>query len=178
MTCIVAVEYEGGVVMASDSFIGNEESAELSAEPKISERDGIAIGFCGGVLITTWLSGIKIPSRKRAHSPRDYVSQLAMGLRSAAIEARVAGSDGESSPSSGSLLLVACGGQAWVVQPDFSVYRSAHGYTSIGSGAAYALGSLTTTRGAPRHRARAAIQAAIRHCPSVRAPIHIVEVPA
>lgn len=176
MTCIVAVEHESGVILGADSFVGDGSTADLTAEPKIDRHGDIAIGWCGSILIATWMRQLSLPKRKRAQDPRSYVGALAMSLREAAIEAKIATSDG-ASPSSESFLLVACGGGAWTIQPDFSVYRSAYGYASIGAGADYALGALTVSRGSPRHRVRAALHAAARHSPAVRGPFHLVEVP-
>jgi hypothetical protein len=71
-------------------------------------------------------------------------------------------------------LLVGYRHRLYAVDTDYAIHP-ADGYTAIGSGAPYALGSLHATDGLPHPRSRveAALHAAHTHCTSVRPPFTI-----
>ena len=183
MTCIVAVEYEGGVVVGADSFLGDASGVVPIATPKIVRLPGIAIGYCGGLLVPAWLSTVELPKPRRGESAERYVLSLAMQLRATAIDRRIV-IEHEGSLRSDTDLLIAVHGEAWVIEGDFACWRSAHRYIATGAGTPFALGALHAVSskrasGVKEARARVlvALAAAAELSAMVRKPFHIVEVP-
>lgn len=184
MTCIVAVEYPGGVIMGADSFLGDSGGVVPIATPKIVRRPGLAIGYCGGLLVPTWLASVELPKPRARETSERYVLSLAMQLRATAQERKIV-IEYEGALRSDTDMLIAVRGEAWVIDAEFACYRSAHRYIATGAGCPFALGALhaLSPRYAPsakeaRSRVLGALAAATELCAYVRKPFHVVEVPA
>lgn len=171
MSVVVGVESVGGVWLASDAFIGGEDRDRIASKIWRTAH-GIGVGSVGrhrtGQIAGHYLTAI--PPTSPADVERWAVSVLVPELRELVDEHGLEGDDGDDGPYT---LLVAVCGQLWHVLGDFTVYRSTHGYGAIGSGAAYAYGSLATTDDvySAEDRARRAVVAASRHCSQVCEPV-------
>lgn len=170
MTACLAIEYDGGVLLACDSFLGTDDVRDETPSPKWWCAGPLVVGYAGGLTIPQAMARAPRAPRRRPGEPAEaLVQRYAARLHAAHRAARVALDETD--------YVIAYAGVAWVVQPDASVARSARGYVAIGAGADYALGSLATTRGAPARRAKRALVAAARHCAQVAPPYRAVEVP-
>ena len=136
MTCIVGLEYNGGVVIGGDVQGTGHNNKIVHTQPKVFNKRGIIFGFTtsyrfGQLLehalpdpvipddpdeIYRWLITVIVPSIKSTLKDNGY--------------------DG------GGNCLIGVKDQLWELQNDFSVLRSVKGYGSVGSGYEYATGCL------------------------------------
>lgn len=177
MTCIVAVEDAGAVVVGCDAFMGSDVERDLTDRPKWWRHGRALVAFAATFTIAqiAETSRVRVPSKREL--PRSYALHLARVWRGACAAVT------RDEPA----LLVALDGEAWVIQSDWSVVRSQHGYAALGYGAANALGALAATEGrtleerarwglTSEERVRIALAAAARHTTQVSAPFHTTRV--
>jgi hypothetical protein len=82
----------------------------------------------------------------------------------------------ENEVESGGSFLVGYRGRLYEIESDFQVGMYADGYSAVGCGASYALGSLATSDGkTPRLRVQKALEVAERFSAGVRSPFVIEE---
>jgi len=181
MTCIVALEDGPSVVVGCDAFIGGESDRDLIDRPKWWRIGRALVAFAGSFNVAQLAESARVRTPSRGTRPRAFALYLAREWRKVCAEVT------REEPS----LLVAIGGEAWVIQGDWSVVRSSHGYASIGCGAPVALGALAAltapaaTANAPaphigtddaEARVRRALEASARHTAQVSAPFHVLRV--
>lgn len=137
MTVIIGIERAGAVWLAGDLEAAGDNISFPQKHPKVFVRQGIVFGFStsfrfGQLLqftlkipepvpsdgILEWLVMVLIPELKVTLSNADYKDPFDC--------------------------LIGVSGELYILQPDFSVIRSAHGYAAIGSGAEFALGCVAT----------------------------------
>jgi len=178
MSVTVGVEARGGVWMAADSLI-SEDNEAYSIEGKVFEFDGVGYGVTGDLRVGQLL---KYNRSEEYESPDKYedplewiVTVLVPELRKLTAEHQVW--EWTKKSERGVSILVALRGQLFYVQGDWSVYRAVVGYMAAGSGSSVALGSLHTSKDYEEdaeERCRAAVEAAAYHVPSVAEPIHTI----
>lgn len=167
MTCIVAIENADGVVLATDSA-ATDQTGELDFvdEPKWVVTPNYVAAWAGSMEFPGALGRVKVRHKRAVESPKQYAHYLVSTWRAAS----------PSKPLDTTLLLV-IENKVFYVQDDWSVYRSAHGYSAAGSGSLVALGSLFSTISKPtKERAILAVYAASMHCTTVAKPIHVLEI--
>lgn len=171
MTCIIAIEDGRRCWIAADSFGGGDDWCDLCAASKIQPFGPGLAAFAGTLELSQWMQTQKLSNLRKRESVQTWLVRECNKLRE---RAQKAGLDIDPKSETSNVMLVAIRGEAWFIQPDFTIHRSAHGYAAFGSGMAYALGSLATTdHMEPAQRINAAMKAAERHCPSVRSPFDI-----
>lgn len=178
MTCIVALEYQSGAWIGSDSFMGTSHQRDRSQRPKVWSRGGMAVGHAGSFrtaqLIEHCIRFRPIGSSESVH--RYLVSEVAKKIRTtlngAGASVREHGTDSQDAE-----LVVVVRGEVWTIQGDYAALRSTRGFAASGTGAPYALGALLATPDMePRRRILTALQAAAEFSPSVCEPFEIQEV--
>lgn len=173
MTCIIAIEDKDICWMGADTFSGGDDWADLMVGSKIqSFANGSALLSCAGTIaLPQWLSTQDVPGPKRKESVQEWLIRTCQKLR---VNAVADGINVDPKSEDSSVILLACRGEAWFVQSDFTIHRSRYGYAAFGSSMGYALGSLASTEHLPpRERIEMAMRAAERHCPTVRGPFDI-----
>lgn len=168
MTCIVGLEFEGRVLLGGDT-VGTGNNCKMDhTQPKVFNKKGILFGYTtryrfGQILehnladpvvpsdpyeIYRWLITVLVPDIKRALRANDY--------------------------EDGGMCLLGIKNQLWLLKEDFGVLRPTNGYTSIGSGYEYAIGSIFSSTSTPPTTyegaetvLRNAVLAAGTFCPSV-----------
>jgi ATP-dependent protease HslVU (ClpYQ) peptidase subunit len=166
MTCVAAAISRGRVFMAADSAVMSDDRIEILARPKLRRRSGMLVGASGdmaavgaildGILlpcylggpVAEWLTTVLWPTLNgclRDLSVRRTEFTVLLGLAHGGFRA-LASVDQHGSPI---------------------VYDRS--YAAIGSGEAYALGSMCSgwRRVDPRERVRRAVAAAAEHCCNV-----------
>jgi ATP-dependent protease HslVU (ClpYQ) peptidase subunit len=162
MTVVAALEEGRTVHLAGDSFAGSDVERDVVDRPKWFFTHGMTVAYAGSYAVAQMVEhSVAWRALRRGEKELSYLVEMA-GLCRRACE-KVGLKEGPS-------LLVALRGRVYVVQEDWSVIRSAHGYAAIGSGAPYALGSLASTEGDPSNRLTSALEAAERHCTLVGRP--------
>lgn len=159
MTCIVGIEFNNNVYMLGDLCASDGNSMTLITRPKVFVKGGVVFGYT-----TSFRFGQILEFMMPTMSPPSsdilewlitvFVSELRTVLDKASFKDSFQ-------------CLVGIKGELYTIQEDFSVLRSANGYTSIGSGSEVALGSLFTSTGDVEARCKTAILAAAHFCPGV-----------
>lgn len=185
MTCIVGIEQEGVVYLGADSASGGSNSGtiEVRRDRKVfrtrTETGEFIIGFT-----SSWRMGhllrwafkppqYNIAERIDLHEYMctDYVNAVRQVFKLAGFawkkdEHEIAGS-----------FLVGFGGKLFEVDSEYGVGEFEKGYTAIGSGHSYALGSLHATDRIgtmrPERRIGDALTAAAEFSEVVRPPFHV-----
>ena len=184
MTCIVGIEQDGVVYLGADSAaIGGNSIIEVRRDRKVF-RTQIEVGEFIIGFTTSWRMGhllqwsLKPPSWKVAEGQQlheymctDFVDAVRQVFKLAGFawkkdEHETAGS-----------FLVGFRGKLFEVDTEYGIGEFEKGYTAIGSGHAYALGSLYTSQRMstlrPEQRIGDALSAAAEFSPTVRQPFHI-----
>jgi ATP-dependent protease HslVU (ClpYQ) peptidase subunit len=175
MTCIVGVEYEGGVLLGADSCGGNNYVVTRRIDPKVFKlKSSLAVAFT-----TSFRMGQLLHYKLQVQLPgptadldrwmaTTFVDRVRDVLDTGGFRKR------ENDQESGGTFLVAVRDRLYWVGDDFQVARSVDGYSAAGSGEEMALGALHATARTrdPKKRATAALAAATHFSPSVLEPFH------
>lgn len=184
MTCIVGVVKGGTVWLGGDSAATNGRlDRTIIKDPKVFVKGEVALGVCGSPKVMDALAhGIVFPTQQGPDDRAFLVGELVPALRDGLVKLDAAGKDG--SPFGGGSdvvfegeVLLAYRGELYKLQSNFQLIRGSEGYSSVGSGAALALGSLAMTKkmGNPRKRVLAALEAACANA-GVAPPFVVVNV--
>lgn len=168
MSVVIALESPSGVVVGCDSWFGNEDTSDSLDREK---------WFTVGEVLVCWVGDARVPHaaehagwrhrRRRGEGAHSLVRRLAERLRALHLKRRVAVAETD--------YMFVCDGRVWLGDSYAVVTHSRHGYSAIGAGADFALGSLASTEGDPELRVQWALLAAERHSPKVAAPFRIHE---
>jgi ATP-dependent protease HslVU (ClpYQ) peptidase subunit len=167
MTVIAAISDGKKVYMGGDSALSTGDHVFLSADPKVFERDGIVVGFCGSILFGELVALTKFPAKGK-DVDLWVRGDVCEALRMAAIRRGRDISDGDDSEA-----ILGIGGQIYVITSGPVAYRVRGSYAAIGSGGPWAEGSLYSTDGGGmsiKERIVTALEAAEIHCSAVRSP--------
>ena len=183
MTCIVAVESDGKVVMGGDSAGVGGLNVIVRADEKVFRNGKFLMGFTDsfrmGQLLRYSLetSKLKVP---------DYDDELMKFMSVDFINAvRKTFKDGGygkhgDGDNEGGTFLVGVKGKIFTIYSDFQVARPADGFAAVGCGQSYALGALYVTSPSggvdgARHQVRTALETAEKFSGGVSAPFVILE---
>jgi len=168
MTCIVAIETATGAIIGTDSAaVDHTGEVDLVDEPKWVITPNYIAVWAGAMNFTNFYTKHKVRHKRAAETPKQYAQYLANTWRGI--------TPGMKDLESEVLLVIA--GKVFYLQGDWSVYRSAHGYSAAGSGSQVALGSLFSTLSMPtKDRVIQALAASAMHCNSVAKPLHVLEI--
>lgn len=181
MTCIVGIEHDGKVLMGGDAASVSGWQGQQSALAKVFFRGPFLIGYTDSFRMGQLLQHhLEVPAQTDGVDDEAYmVTAFIPAVRECLKEGGYARKKDEE--ESAGQFLVGYNGKLYLVDSDYQVNRFLDGYNAVGSGAAYALGSLyaTTTVGMePRERAIEALLAAERFSIGVASPFTILEEPA
>lgn len=169
MTLVCAVEFQGGTVVACDSYNGSDELRDVMDRPKWV-RNGPVLIACSGsqraMQVAQYATKFRYP--KKGEEDLAYlIDAVAEPIREAIDDADAA--DGECGLGS----IVVFRGRAYLIDEAFGVTRSSYGYCAIGAGACYALallGYTGTLKMDAKTRALTALEWVERHCSLVSRP--------
>lgn len=168
MTCIVAVKKDGAITMGGDSAGVAGLDVTVRRDPKVFTNGPFLLGGAGSFRQMQCLRFRLEPPRmvfdKNAEDPlyRYMVCDFMDAVRSCFEKAGVGQKDKQVETSQG-LFLVGIRGRIFRIDTDYQVGESVEDYEAIGSGQAYARGSLHTTEGldySPAWRVQRALYAA------------------
>lgn len=155
MTCIVGIQYDGGVIIGGDSASVAGWSRTVRADQKVFTNGAYLIGFTASWRIGQLLHySLEVPPIIGADLDRFMATVFVNAVR----QTLKAGGVDE-----GPEFLVGVAGQLYCVHPTYQVERTLAGYNAVGCGADIALGSLHTTdlpNTQPAERIRLALAAA------------------
>lgn len=176
MTIIAGIEHGGKTFLGSDSAISSDSNIQKLDRSKIIVGKNIAFAFCSSLRVGQIIQNHFDFSAVRK-TERWLYSKFPKLLKQT-LEDNGAKTFEDGDRISGmSELIISHSGKIYVLQPDFSIIRSTCGYAALGSGEAYALGSLHSTAALadPKRRIMLALEAACEFDPHCAAPLHIVE---
>lgn len=173
MTCIAAIEVDGGAWIGSDSYIGGDVYRDVLNGPKWFVRGPLVIASSGGLYAGQVAEyGPKFRAQRRGEPDQHY---LAVAVVDPIRVAHLATNADAKEVS----FLIAYNGGVYVICTDYGIYRPQYGYAAAGAGEQFALGSLASpVRGSPQRRLITALKASAKHASCVTAPFHTLFVPA
>lgn len=192
MTCIVALEHDHGVVLGSDSFLGDSSIRDQISRPKFfTKGPGFLIAFSGGLrgaqLVEHGVTFRKI--RNNEDEEAYLVTEVSKKLHDLFSKRGANIEDNGFVDTHDAEFLVVINKKIFIIQDDYSVVRSKHRFAAVGAGQNFALGALafmekyvrdsaTTVSKtlSNRERVRLALEAAAEFSPQVCDPFYIVEV--
>ena len=195
MTVIVGITDGDKVYMGSDSLISGENEIQSLNTPKIikkeciqdcgmiDETDTIIIGVSGtlrGLQLLQYQWNPPVQSQDQTDDEYIHVSVL-NSIHTLFIEYG-AGLMIENQDQHPDNFLIGYKGRLYILDPNYQLFEVTKPYIAIGSGAAYALGSLNTNhnkiKSHPLFCIENAVGAAIEFCPTCGGEIKIYEVGA
>ena len=181
MTCVVALEHEGTVWMASDSIAIDGLQACTILDPKVFIRQGIGFGFCGSFRAGQLLKyALEVPEHLPEKSDMEYlVVDLIDALRDLWRSKGVLKSENDVQDVE-LQCLIAYRGKLYYIDEDLQIGRPSCGYLAIGCGSDVALGALHALHRSgiePARELERALDASVAWCAGVRAPFTIISVP-
>ncbi|RWN55872.1 MAG: hypothetical protein EOR99_35055 [Mesorhizobium sp.] len=159
MTCIVGLVDKGKVYIGGDSAAIDEQAIEVRANRKVFRKGDYLLGFTGSFRIGQLLEHSATLHKPEGELMQHMVTKLVPAVKDIA---------GKSMHE----LIVGCDGRLFKIDSSYAVAEYGD-YVAAGGGEKYALGKLHGSKGAPKTRILAALDAAQAHCAGVRAPFHI-----
>lgn len=182
MTCIVALEHGDAVYLGSDSFLGGAFIRDQIDKPKFfTKGDRFVVAFAGGLRGAQVVQHeIKFRKLRKNEDEEAYlVTEVSKKLQIGFSKVGANIKDEGQVDTHDSDFLVCINGKIFIIQSDYSIVRSRHGFSVIGAGQEYALGALAAMRkdaSSPKDKVRRALEVAAELSPQVCGPFHIVEV--
>lgn len=175
MTCIVAIEQNGVVVMGGDRFGSNGYAGEPVPFSKVFTKDRLLIGYCGSFRMGQILQhALEVPLKTLTDDVDRWIAiDLVQAMRKAFKDNEWQLED--SGPAKSDPILVAIDGRCYEIQSDLSYLRTITGEYAIGSGCYFAQGSMRSTRGkSAKARVVEALETAAEYVISVGGPYDLL----
>jgi ATP-dependent protease HslVU (ClpYQ) peptidase subunit len=174
MTCAVAVEEEGGVWIATDSFLGDNSTRLTVDRPKWFIKGDVLFTYAGDVRAAQTVEhGSSFRKQKRSENDQDYlVGVVAKRVKECHIKGGF-----EEDPEVDYLIVYR--GFVYTLQEGYALFRGREGYAAIGSGEREARGALAALEGllSGEARVKQALKAVAKHSTTVMPPFPTLFVP-
>ena len=143
----------------------------IHLDPKVFKRGDFLFGVAGSIRVSNLiLFKFQAPPPQTSNLDEYMKTDFIDALRECLKQGGVAAQD-NNVESMFSHILIGIAGKLYSVESDYCIVRSATEYDAIGTGGAYALGSLhATPKMAPMKRIKLALEAAEANMASVRGP--------
>ena len=178
MTCIVAVKEKGKVHMGCDSIGSDGWRKHGRVQPKLFHNGPLLIGFTDsfrmGQLLELELSPPKLLPDEDLYRwmVKEFVPKLRDLFKAGGYATK------HDDRERGGTFIVALRGRIFEMYGDYQVAETDRGYSAVGSGEPFAMGSLFSTRSRPaKDRLRLALEAAHEMCATVAPPFHFLSEP-
>lgn len=179
MTCVVGLIHDGQIWLGADSAGVAGLGLEIRADEKVFEHSGFVFGFTTSFRMGQILRYAFSPPKCETWDVRRYMSTDFIRACRKAFDDEGFGGKRTNGEAQGGTFIVGHAGQLFVIHGDYQVAVPSAPFAAVGCGEDLALGSLFSTQGeAPEDRIRCALGAAERYSAGVRAPFHIVRLPA
>lgn len=162
------------MVIGTDSYLGHAQLVVACDGPKWFSLSGVRFLDAGSARAS---QVVKHTAKFRRARKREDAERYMVTVVAPAIARALEDVDMTAEESS---FLAVFGGEIWTIGGDLGVFRAVEGYAAAGAGEAYAMGALAATAVAadprwrdPMVRVRRALEAAEKHCPGVRGPMHV-----
>lgn len=177
MTCVAAIELPDSVVMAYDSASSGGGMIRKTRLSKVFKIGNMIFGYTysfrvGQVIQYSFKPPTRLPGvDDLCYLSTSFIDEMRKVLKEKGIRKE------KDEVESGGKFLLGYHGKLYTIDYDFQVNSDKIGFSSIGSGEKYALGSLFTTRDDPDYRGRLllALSSASRFSTTVTAPFFVLE---
>lgn len=142
MTCIIGIEHQGKVILASDRAITRGNEVRQEKYSKIFKLDDMVVG-CAGDQRLLQIVGFNLHMPKldiEITNPLEYLMCVFVPVLRETLRESGALSVENGLESMNGAVMVGKGGELYVVGSNFCVTRVEDGFDAIGSGEQYALG--------------------------------------
>lgn len=176
MTCIVAIEQNGTVIMGGDRLGSNGHTGAPVSESKVFTKSGVTIGYTSSFRMGQLLQyALTIPVIPEEDLDKWVAVDLMQAIR--AVYSENGWDETSNGKASGGSFLLAVKGRCYEIQSDYSFIRQISGEYAVGSGKDYALGSLRSTRGrmTASKRIIESLETAAEYVVSVSAPFDVID---
>lgn len=173
MTVIAGLIDKGRVYIGGDSAGVGGYDLTVRADKKVFRNGDFAMGFTTSFRLGNLLQHALTPPRRHPDDDihkfmvNDFVDAVRECLKKGGYAKK------EHETEEGGTFLVGYSGRLFIIYDDYQVGEPLDGYAACGCGESFALGSLGTSKGAPRARIIKALEMAERHSGGVRGPFHI-----
>ena len=178
MTCIAGVRHGGRVYLGGDCAGITGWDLTLRADPKIFVSGAYIMGFTYSFRMGQLLQyRLKLPEPPQSAKAlygfmvNDFIEAVRECLKAGGVATR------EKEAEQGGTFMVGVRGRLFSVESDYQVAEPAAPFHAVGSGAAYALGSLATSAGKPAARVLKALTVAEQFNAGVRGPFRVLVSP-
>lgn len=172
MTLVVGIEDKRNVVLASDSFFGDDSCRDAMDTPKWFKVGQIWVGYAGTIGVARVAEHLYKPPPPAPKEPASaYLFRVVQGIYEAARVANLKPEDCQ--------LLLAYKGRVYSVADGGAPVRSLHGYAAVGAGEMQALAALAATESSTASavdRAKLIVNSVARHNGQVATPVHVMRV--
>ncbi len=175
MTCIVGLVDNGTVWIGGDSAATAGFSLTVRSDKKVFKVGDMLIGFTSSFRMGQLLEHSFTPPKR--HADQDVFTYMVTSFVDAV---RACFKDGgfaekHSESERGGAFLVGYEKRLFLIESDYQVGESIHGFNACGCGDQIALGAMYLSRGSePKDRIYSALKAAEAFSAGVRAPFHIL----
>lgn len=184
MTCVIALEHDGKIFMAGDSYCGTVnidiEDVNLCDVPKVSIVFGIPIGICGSVKTEHVFLEMAQKHFGKRKVTRKWIEKHFSEIVRKELKKRniLKLEDGVQMMPDQSSFLLGVDGEILLFDDDFAVRRSPRKFACIGIGAPWANGAMSALirdrKMAPGDKILKALKVSSEWSPYVRAPFHLI----
>lgn len=179
MTCIVGIEYDGGVLIGGDSAGLAGWSKTIRADEKVFTTGPYIMGFTDSFRMGQLLRYSLDPPVPTTGGLDRFMATTFIDAVRATLKAG-GFAKAENQKEEGGAFLVGVCGHLYVIHSDYQFGRAVSGFLAIGCGNDLALGSLHTTAQydiAPRQRVTHALAAAADLSGGVAGPFTVIDQP-
>ncbi|TXH14649.1 MAG: hypothetical protein E6R03_08760 [Hyphomicrobiaceae bacterium] len=172
MTLVVGIEDKRNVILASDSFFGDESCKDAMDTPKWFRVGPVWVGYAGTIGVARVAEHVfKAPQPNQKEPVHGYLFRVVQGIYEATRAANLKPEDCQ--------LLLAYKGRVYSVADGGAPVRSVHGYAAVGAGEMQALAALAATENSTLSaidRAKLIVNSVARHNGQVASPVHVMRV--
>ena len=177
MTCIVAIESDGKVIMGGDRLGSNGHTGAPVSEAKVFRKGLVTIGYTSSFRMGQILQhALEVPSIPVDVDLDKWVAiDFMLAIRKAFKDN--GWDEEEKGIARGGKFLLAVQNKCYEIQSDYSYLRNISGEYAVGSGQDYALGSMRSTRGkmSTTKRIIESLETAAEYVVSVSGPFDVID---
>ncbi len=175
MTCISGLVDGTRVLIGGDSLGSAGWDSERRADPKVFKRGGILFGYTSSYRMGQLLRfKLTIPEQPRKMDDYEYLCTLFIDAVRDCLKNNGFALVKDSKESFGQFL-IGYKEKLYRIDDDLQVGIPLSGYTAVGCGAGYAIGSLATSTGTAEQRIIKSLEVAEEFSNGVRGPFHIAK---
>lgn len=183
MTVIAALEYDGGVIVGCDTFLGFDFCSAPMDRPKWTVHGKVLIGTAGAVRSGQIAESVPLRGKpKKGENDIDFLRRALVEPIRRALHKAGALNAGPHQNTTDLTALIALHGRVYQLDEQLGLSRNACGYNAVGAGTMAAMAAFSATKGtkfsSPEKRMQKVLEASAEHTPFVSGPFYMVNLKA